>query len=897
MATVSYDDRSFSIDGQRIWLVSGSLHYFRVPSGLWADRLLKAKRAGLNCISTYVAWNYHEPAEGQWNVSGRKDILEFVHLAAELGLYVILRPGPYICAEWDFGGLPAWLSAKGGINYRGNNAAYTHYFDKYFAQILPRLSECQVTHGGNIILIQNENEYTMTTQPDRTAYLDFITQLFRRSGFTIPIINCNHFTDPPVEGTVECVNAYNDVTVKLKQMRLRQPNAPLVVTEFYSGWFDCWGQDHHEQDGCTVARKAMEVLGCGSQMNYYMWHGGTNFGFWGSRQANVADRWLTTSYDYDAPLAEGGGLTRKYYLTRLVNLLADSMGEYFASSHADEPGAGIVDATDVTNLTGPMGRWAFVTNNGRDEIETVKLSLPSAKSPGGLNLEVSLETLGAAAVPFELKLPGGKILDYCSLTPLGLFGGEGRSTLILHAPAETDGVLSINGDEIPLTIPADDVPEILEHHELTIVLLDSELAMRTWPMNNCILFGPAYVGKDLDEVQLLPRADGYHVLSLENRKLTRQKVRPETAHKPAAPRLGNWKRICICPESISDKLDWKKLDRPRDMDKLGMHYGYGWYRIDVEMPRACKKHLYLPNCGDRASLYCNGSLAGIWGLGQGATRQPITVDFKKGANKLVAMVDNLGRFCSGDRMGESKGIWGHIYEAKALRIGKFKIKPCESFPKRIVPRTLSHLLPELEAGPTISAELALPLTKVLPIQMTFENIPHHVAVLCNDRPAGFFSKMETNWADITLGADLKKGKNVISLLLWGDVAAKTLDNVTFHTLIEPISAGMQWSYRPWTLPGDSAPEPIKGKGCWYTTKFRNPRLNIPLFLRISGAKKGQIYLNGRNAGRFWTIGPQELYYLPSSWMGKENELLLFEEHGNMPSRSKLEYCPHGPFES
>ena len=128
MPTVRYDDRSYSVDDRRIWLTSGSIHYFRIPADLWRDRLLKAKRAGLNCVQTYVAWNVHESLEGQWNFEGDSDVAPFVELAGEMGMYVILRPGPYICAEWDFGGLPAWLAAKSGISYRAPNATYTHFW-------------------------------------------------------------------------------------------------------------------------------------------------------------------------------------------------------------------------------------------------------------------------------------------------------------------------------------------------------------------------------------------------------------------------------------------------------------------------------------------------------------------------------------------------------------------------------------------------------------------------------------------------------------------------------------------------------------------------------------------------------------------------------------------------
>ncbi len=891
------------IDGRRVWLVSGSMHYFRVPAQLWAERLLKAKRAGLNCISTYLAWNIHEPVEGQWELADRNDLVEFVNLAEELGLYVILRPGPYVGADLDFGGLPAWLTAKSGVGYRTNNAAYLHYFDKFFANILPSLSEYQVSNGGNIVLIQNENDYQMTTMPDRLAYLEFINQLFRRSGFTIPIINCNVVddfatgcpvsTEPAVPDNIECMKGW-DIVPALRRLKQHQPDAPLLVTEFRTGGPDCWGGEHCRHDDRETARRALEILGCGSQFNYYMWHGGTNFDLLAGRSDARDDAYQTTSYDYDAPVAEGGGLTPKYYLTRLVNVLADSMGSYFAAARANTRGAGIMDASDVSTLSGPTGSWVIVTNNGLAGIEQVKVALPDGK-----RLDVDLQTFGAVAVPFDLRLPDGNILDYCSFMPLGLFGRDGRKVLIIHGPAGAKGVISIEGNETEIEIPEDDTPEKHEIHGLAVVVVNSELAMRTWPMDDRIIFGPEFVGETENTMHLPAKATHYYVLLLEEPCMVMKKhsVQPVAKKKLTAPSLGNWKRMFICPEPISKKLEWQKLDRPKDMDKLGLHTGYAWFRVDIQQPRAQKRSLFLPDCEDRASIYVNGSLAGVWGRGDGATLEPIKADFKRGPNALVLLVENMGRFDRGDRMGERKGLFGHVYDAKVLRTNKFKLKPCESFPKRIVPRNLTHLMPQLEALPLWAAEIDFPLSKVQPIHMSFRDLPGHAALFCNDRPLGFFAAQESNWGEVTLGADLKKGKNTIRMLLWGDVKTDDLANVKFHSLIDPISAGMPWSYRPWAMPEVTVGEPILGKSCWYKAKFKYSPAErpTPLFLKIYGAKKGLLYLNGHNLGRFWSIGPQEYYYLPECWLGEENELMIFEENGQMPSRCKLEYRPLGPF--
>lgn len=331
------------------------------------------------------------------------------------------------------------------------------------------------------------------------------------------------------------------------------------------------------------------------------------------------------------------------------------------------------------------------------------------------------------------------------------------------------------------------------------------------------------------------------------------------------------------------------------MGKLGVNYGYLWYRIDIVQNKPRRRRLYLPECADRASLYLDGALVGIWGTGEGATRKPISVNLKKGSNTLVVLADNLGRYSSGPRMDQEKGLYGHIYDARAIRPGKWKIKPADSFPKRIVPRSMVHLMKHLKTSAMWEVSTDFTLTKVSPIHMTFSGIPNHLAVFCNKRPAGFFAKGDSNWGDLTLGADLKAGKNTVKFLIWGEVDTDAMENVKFHLLSEPISAGMKWSYRHWTFPESTVGEPILGKSCWYASKFKAPANKDPLFVRIFGTKKGQLFLNGRNIGRFWAAGPQEYYYLPECWLQEENTLMIFAENGGSPTRCKLEHRPQGPF--
>lgn len=883
---VSYDDRSYFLDGRRVWLASGSIHYFRLPHQLWRDRLLKAKRSGLNCIETYVAWNFHEAHEGKWDFNGDKDLREFIIQAGELGLYVILRPGPYICAEWDFGGLPSWLMTKSGITYRTANAAYMHYLDKYMSKVLPLLVDLQVTRGGNIILIQNENEYYTTTLPDRLNYCQFITQLFRKAGFDIPVITCNNLTEPRIPETIECCNAYDGAVQFLKHLRTAQPDAPMLATEFWPGWFDYWGGQHSVRDAREVARKALEILGCGCQVNYYVWHGGTNFAFRGGQLVAGESAWQTTSYDYDAPLAEGGGLTEKYYLTKLVNMLADYFGQVLAQMRMEGPGVTVHNSTQVLNLSGPSGRLAVITNNGRDEITTATVSLPDGK-----DMEISLLPLGAVAVPIMVKLTPDHLLNYANLMPLGLFGED---NLVLHGPAGWEGRICINDREIRHKVPDDDKPLMLEHSGQKIIIINSDLAQRTWEVNGSLVLGPKFVGETIEDIMPADGMKQYSIISPDG-QITNRKVKSVSARRPAPPRLGAFERMCVCEEPISDKLEWDKLDRPRDLATLGIDQGYGWYRLVVDSPRAARKHLFLPDCEDRALIYVNGDMVGVWGRGPDAVRKPIPVSFRKGQNVIVFLADNLGRVCVGHALGRPKGIFGHVWEAESLRIGKFKVREGGDFSRRMVPRIMSHLLGELETMPMSTAEVTFNLPKIHPIHLSFSDLNCHLIVICNDRQAKFFPD-SGGYGDVTLGKELKKGKNTLRLLLWGNVDPKDLEKIKLHLLTESISAGgRRWAGRKWSVPSGTGRVVGKGLPAWYRCRFKYNESAEPLFLRISGAKKGQIYLNGHNVGRFWNIGPQEYYYLPEPWLADENELLIFEEQGHIPSGSRLVFRPAGPY--
>ncbi|MFI8631921.1 beta-galactosidase family protein [Microbacterium sp. NPDC077663] len=321
MSTFAIGDRDFLLDGRPHRVISGALHYFRVHPGDWADRIRKARLMGLNTIETYVAWNAHEPVEGQWSESDGLDLGRFLDLVAAEGMHAIVRPGPYICAEWHNGGLPTWLTAIPGIRLRRTDAVYQAALETYLRRVYRTVAPRQIDRGGNVILVQIENEYG--AYGSDKEYLAELVRVTRDSGITVPLTTVDQPEDDMLSaGSLPGLHLTGSfgsrAQERLATLRAHQPTGPLMCSEFWDGWFDWWGGQHHTTDAATAARELDDLLAAGASVNIYMFHGGTNFGT--TNGANDKGRYLpiTTSYDYDAPLDEAGDPTEKFHAFREV---------------------------------------------------------------------------------------------------------------------------------------------------------------------------------------------------------------------------------------------------------------------------------------------------------------------------------------------------------------------------------------------------------------------------------------------------------------------------------------------------------------------------------------------------------------------------------------------------
>lgn len=331
--TASFEirDGNFYRNGEVINIHSGELHFSRVPHEYWRDRLRMVRAMGLNAVATYVFWNNHEPAPGVWDFSGDRDLHEFIRTAGEEGLMVILRPGPYGCGEWEYGGFPWWMQNIEGLRVREDNDLYLEHTQKYFDQLYKEVGDLQVTKGGNLVMMQCENEFGsfVAQRPDislksHRRYLSKLTDQIARAGFDIPLFTSDGswlFEGGAVEGALPTANGEDSVE-KIHQVvnEYHGGKGPYMVAEFYPGWLDHWGEPFQKVGTEDVAGQMTKYLENGISFNFYMVFGGTNFGFWsGANYDGKHDiQPDITSYDYDAPISEAGHPTEKYYRIREI---------------------------------------------------------------------------------------------------------------------------------------------------------------------------------------------------------------------------------------------------------------------------------------------------------------------------------------------------------------------------------------------------------------------------------------------------------------------------------------------------------------------------------------------------------------------------------------------------
>lgn len=922
MGSITFDGRSLMVDGRRVWLVSGTICYARVPPEHWADRIHAARLAGLNAIETPVIWSVHEPLPGQLDFSGPRDLRRFVELIGQAGLYCILRPGPYVGADWDFGGLPPWLHEIPGIALRTANGPFLEACSRYLTAVAQTVRSLQVTspgRAGPLILVQNEYAWTCGDDELAARYLGELNRYLREAGLTVPTINAHNLWQG-VEGEIDCWRGSTALAATVRQLRHVRPAQPPIVIELSVGPASTWGSPEPDRpEPLLLQRRLAEVLAAGGQFNIDPFHGGTNFGFSAGRRGDHPAAFVTTSYDRGAPLAEHGGPGPSFHLVRRLCTFASRFGRVLAHLDPDYQPV-VIDPASVEAPRDDAGWSAVHTRGTQGGVVFVFAPLPSQARhrqtslllPDGSSLTVDVGAQAVAWLLLGVHLGGRTRLDYCTLNALALVG----RTLVCFGPAGSTGVVSINGTPLEVAVPRGRDPLVIELEGIQLVVLSEELADATWVLDEQVIIGARAVRQD-GSVDPMPGWNAVARIDATG-KVTRIAIDATSATRGRAvttPRITEWAIADTREYLDGTSARYAQIEGPAPMSRLGSASGYGWYRLQFRSTGARRVRLAAPQAADRLLVALDGQIVGVLGTGPGAEPH-LLLSLRKGAHTLVMLADNMGRACEGIELGEPKGLFGPVWETRILRVARPTIET--GTPINLL--AFQSPLWDVHAGETTLPQRitwTIMHRRHTPLFLHLAGLEVRGLVLHNDEPVRFVDRGGPSW--IVMEADrLSRGRNRFQfapLREAGD-GADRLDALGAHLSAQvsflegsvELSRSADWAFARWEPPAATAYQPTARASAagfrgpsWWRGSFVHADIDTPLAIDLTGMRKGQIYIDGRHLGRYFVstatgrqVGPQTRYLVPAPWLssGSATELVLFDEHGGNPWRTRL-VCESG----
>ena len=675
-ASIDFDGKGFIVDGKRTYISSGSIEYSRVPRELWHDRLLRLKRGGFTTVEIYTFWNFHEPKEGQFDFTGQHDVEAYLEEAQKVGLYVTARVGPYVCAEWDSGGYPVWLKFKPNLEVRKNNPAYLAAQDAWYAELLPKIAAHQINKGGNVILMQLENEgafqgaWTGPTSGD--AYFDDIRAAAVKDGIEIPSFMSGYH-----HGSVPWLDNPDNTG--------RQ--CPWISTEIWAGWYLGYGPSDYGYLRILRCNDYLMARGAGGQ-NYYMFLGGTNFDTWNDNE-NAA------SYDYGATLGETADIRPVYYAEKANNLFASSFADilsnatYVKPEFADYAKNGMV----IGARKSPSGTVVFVEGRAGNTDPALIKSVAT-----GNDVAIHIPALEDCHIVLDYPLmPAVNVKIAQAITNILAVAHNGKTTtlVVFGQPGDTNELtLDIAGTRktIPLTYSATMPTETFEKagdETLRILAMSRQLSDRTWiagdPGKEYVVVGPEYLGDftmgDGGPSMTIERPYGHpapnQVVVYGSAEIPAQHmavVSNSSVDAAPAPALADWQMSAPVESAPSfDDSSWKSSDNPLPMGADGDNSAFAWYRAKVQVPQAGRGTLQFPRATDHIVVFVNGKRVNAKcstpfpaghsdQLRDGKLAWTATADFVAGANSIAVLATHQGR----DKAG---GYWGpidHFYEKGVL---------------------------------------------------------------------------------------------------------------------------------------------------------------------------------------------------------------------------------------
>ncbi len=677
-----FDQNGYIIQGKPTWLASGEFQYFRMTREDWEPRLLQLKLAGFNTVSVYFAWNYHEVEEGVWDFSGDKDVELFLQTAAKVGLYVVARPGPFICNEWQCGGIPAWLTMRRDIRIRTADPQYLSYCDKWWDRIAPIIAKYQLGREGSIILAQVENEYGHVGEHQEGDYVYHLRDGLRARGVTVPITNCDSFIQfdrirpKKWEDINLCCNAGGDGLRVLQRARTMQQDAPLFLTEFWIAAFDWWGRDGsavYDDERALYGALEMVAGGAGG-LTVFVFSGGANFGYWHGQSICSDGNFMTTIYGPGAPILDDGSLSRKYTLFKRNFTGLMTASEVLAGAGMPEITGDISGACTAVRRNGDTV-FTFYINHSKEQMEIADAQKEQAA------VDMSIPAGEVRWKVERLPLKSGFILNS---TTGHLFAGD--PALVIYQKAGEKTVISLtaekgaNGKEIRLegSPKADGTPLVWNIEEdgkkLTVLLLSEEAVDLCYRIE--LPGHPAVIAGGLERIDsVTPRGEkmeitgfggAYPTWKADEQGFAEWKTETEGELSVKTERLEE-KKVSFQFEEAQPGYDdsgWYTAEMPEPMARFGKGNGRAWYRAELEVENEGWQMLFVSGASDRWIFFVDGHFCVSRGLHTHFGKD-CAVYLTKGKHTLAILAENLGMYNTGFEMdipmGEPKGIYGPVW--------------------------------------------------------------------------------------------------------------------------------------------------------------------------------------------------------------------------------------------
>jgi beta-galactosidase len=932
-SAITFDGRGFIINGQRTFVASGDIHYPRVPQALWHDRLLRLKRSGLNCVQTYVFMDYHSPQEGVYDFSGEKDFGLYLRDIHDLGLYCTVRPGMYVCSEWDNGGYPEWLLLKPGLGLRITEAQFLAAHDSWYGQIMPVISTNQINRNGPVILVQLDNEHPSCWGVD-TANQPYFTHLRTNAlahGLEVPSFfsGLHHAHAPAGTTPFDSVGR----------------TSPWYSTEFWAGWFNLYGGTISLAN--TYDRDTWQIIAYGGNgYNYYMFHGGGNFDHWNANG-------IGASYDYGAALGQCGDFRPLYYRDKRAALFARSFQAILENStNASSTYAGAAGGVSAISARGsPSGTILFLDNNTSGNSTAVlnngaQMTLEAGEiAPVVKNFAMTkwLAIAEADARIFGIQPQGG-------LTTLVLYGLAGETvrvgfSLTTGSATYADPAFAVNATNVTFSAPiANGTPVsyqlVAGTNSLRVLVMTKNAVDRTWFVDsagtNYVVSGPAYVGE-------FTNASGQIICSLEEpvgsvltnsllvydgiqfapRALT--VTNQINTNSLTAPSLVNWQmRTFADPAAASyDDSAWFTTNTAPLMGADGDASHYAWYRASVTVSNAGTYLLNFTGIQDWATLFVNGQQVPMT---VSTSAFSVSAALQAGTNTLAIFTSQVGRDSLYSVTGTSvngftpRGLLGLVglstsASASVSLTNWYWQTIGSSAPSAsdIATATATNFDPVAAGWSTGSGwnanvfsgagyawfRTVLPAVAGASHLIHFTNVDDNCTVYLNGTNV---VATHTGWGqpfDVSLDACWQtNGPNVLTVLVQNTGGGGGLNGTVILNGVNPAAPIPTWKLKGGVGPIDGTNvtwqslASANGLPVFYRATFScsQPAGVLPI-LRCgwSGLSYGFVWLNGHMLGRYPETIPVSSIYLPECWIGPgaTNELVIFEEQGKAPGSVAL----------